>query len=94
MLWPSRNDLTDFAEIILAFTVVMLIVGWAVDAFAQPLSLIPAGMSQDAVNQMLIERVSSLTQRMDRIDNMLQYGMLGILGNLLAHLFQLMKGRK
>lgn len=94
MLWPSRNDFTDYAEIILAFTVVVLVVGWTVDTFAQPLSVVPAGMSQDAVNQMLIERVSNLTARMDRIDNMLQYGMLGILGNLLAHLFQVMKGRK
>jgi hypothetical protein len=55
-----------------------------------------SGQSQDAINATVQARLEANTlreelieKRIDRIENLLQFGLLGVFGNLLAHLLQL-----
>ena len=55
-----------------------------------------SGQSQDAINATVSARLEAATvrsemleKRMDRIENRLLFGLLGVFGNLVAHLLQL-----
>ena len=55
-----------------------------------------SGQSQDAINATVqarldasVVREEQIEKRIDRIENLLQFGLLGVFGNLVAHLLQL-----
>jgi hypothetical protein len=80
-----RNCLSKW---LLRVCLAALIVGFVVDRVS--------GQSQDAINATVQARLEAsslrsemLEKRIDRIDNLLQFGLLGVFGNLVAHLLQL-----
>lgn len=46
--------------------------------------------SQDVVNMHLQDQIAFLIQRVDRIENAIGYGLVALVGNLIAHVFQVM----
>lgn len=66
-------------------TVIILIVGWVISLHAQPMLQLP----QVAFNAVVVEQITSFGKRMDRVEGMVQYALIGIIGNLLTLVFML-----
>lgn len=88
MTQEQRRRLT-ISQVVLIAAVVVLAMGYAVDGATQV-----AGVSQDAINATLTEQNHSQDARLDRLERMLEYGMGGLMANLIAHLFQIQALRR
>lgn len=86
-----RRQMLAASEGVLLGTVLVLALGCINHVEAQTP---PQGWSQDSINATLSERQSALSARLDKIETLLQYGMVGLVGNLIAHIFQIQTLRK
>ena len=85
----SAQDKRAIEQCILVYCVAALLMGFAVSLWAEP--ILP---SQEAVNATFQERFAAMSLRLDKIESMLNYALLAVFGNLIAHLFQIsMKGK-
>lgn len=87
----ARPEGDALPEILLGCAIVLLLVGFIqAHTLAQA---IPDATIQAATNATLFERQAALSARLDKIETLLQYGMIGLFSNLGAHLFQIIAGR-
>lgn len=77
------------SEVIVIMCIAIMVFGFASSLVAQVL-----GPSQDAINATLVERQFALAARLDKIESMLTYGIVGVFGTLATQLIQLGLARK
>lgn len=87
VLTDERRDC--LGKLVLIIAGVVMVAGFWTQVFAQAM-----GPTQDAINATLTERQFALSARLDKIETMLQFGIFGVFGNLVAHLFQITKSRR
>jgi hypothetical protein len=82
----ARREWLMCSEWVIYIALAILAVGFAVDVFAQ--------VSQDTINATLVERQNALSARLDKIEALLQFGIVGVFGNLIAQVFSIRTMRK
>ena len=78
----SHEDKRTIEQCILGYCVAAMVLGFTVSAFGQ-------GGTQEAINATFQERFAAMALRLDKIESMLNYALLAVFGNLIAHLFQI-----
>ena len=89
----ERRMSSDTGKVAIVFLVVslgLMVFGLVVHVWGQSMPI----SSQDGINAVLVTRQQELSARLDKIENLLSYGMAGVFGNLIAHLFQILGKRQ
>lgn len=86
---PRRRE--DWIGITIALTTLVVMgVGLLTHLRAQSILSLP----QVAINAVMGEQISTLTHRIDKIEGLVQYALIGIVGNLLTLIFILFQQGK
>lgn len=74
--------------------VLLIILGVLLASFLSSMLVAQQAHTQDAINAVVTERFSSLILRIERIEQMLNWGLAALVGNIAAHVLDITGQRK